>query len=220
MQFLHFFIFPLTFFLLMIILEKCLNDEEFSQMFRLYGVGFIIGIVIKILFSFFEQIFYGKAHHFTIFIKSLVINGLLFSLIIILSFYILIDFLLDISINLNWLLSTFFFLSYIYGIFSSINAIESYYSIYPSSPLFYLCFIPFIILISFIGGLGFFLFIENYKIIIKVISAIFTILLFSIFFMIFNYLRFYNYYEYFYLLIPFFIFTIIFEVKEFRYFRK
>ncbi len=220
MPFLHFFIFPLTFFVIMIILQQWINDEEFSQMFKLYGIGLLVGLGIKIFFSFFSPIFDGKAHHFIIFIKSLLFDGLLFSIIIIVSFYILIDFLSDLSISQNWFWLTFFFLSYIFGIFTTINAIESYNSFYPNSPLFYLCFIPFIILISFMAGLGIFLFMENYNIILKVVIAFLTILFVSIFFMVFSYLRFYDYYEYFYFLIPFTIFAIIFEIKEFRHIRN
>jgi len=168
----------------------------------------------------FNPIFENKAHHFTIFMKSLFIDGILFSVIVIISFYILLDFLSNISSNLNWLWSTLFFLGYILGIFSIINAIDSYYCYYPNSPLFYLSFISFILLISFITGLGIYLFNETYNLIIKILIASFTILFVAILSMIFNYLKFYDYYEYLYFIIPAVIFSIIFEFKEFRYIRN
>lgn len=220
MQFLHFVIFPLFFFVFCMILQQWTNDEDFTNMFKLYGMGIIGGFIIKIFFSIFNPIFNNKANHLIIFIKSLSIDGIIFSILVIISFYILFDLFTGISSTINWLWSTFFFLSYILGIFTTINGIEAFYSIYPQSPLFYIPFFSFILLISFISGLGVFLFIESYNMILKVIIALFTILIVASLSMVFNYLRFYNYYEYFYFIIPTLIFAIIFEFTDFRYMRN
>jgi hypothetical protein len=219
MQFLHIIIVPLLIFILSLFLQNWTDKNSFSAFYKIFFIGIIAGIIINLILAIFQPIFAGKPHHMTVFYKSLFIDGFLFTSIFIVSFYLVLDFFCDISISLDWPMTSILSIAYLGGIFTVINIIEAFSIRFPDSILYYFSMIPFLLLISMITGFGIPKYLDAYGINEKILWGLFTIGIPFICFIIYSYLRFYNYIEYYLFIIPFGCLAAVFEFREFKYFR-
>ena len=220
MPFLHLTILPSIIIILSIILCNWLKKEQFLQYFKIYLLGILAGIIICIVFSFFKTIFAGSAHHLTILIKSLLIDGLLFSVLFSISLYFIFNFILDVKLTSTWSITSIMIFAYLGGIYTLLNIVGTFTRDHPDNSLIYFSFIAFLLYISIISGMGFCKFFDSYKIINKVLWAILFIGILSLSFAIYNYLMFYNYYEHYFFIAVFIIISIFFEIFDFKLFRS
>jgi hypothetical protein len=219
MQFVHIIIFPLLIFVFSFLLQKWMDKNAFSNFYKLYFIGIVSGIIIHLIMSIFNPIFDSKPHHMIIFFKSLFIDGILFSVLLTVTLYFVIDFFCDISLNLDWPMTSLLSLAYISGIYTVFNIIQALSINFPDSFLFYFSYIPFLLLISIVIGFGIPRYLDAYDLIEKIIWGAFTVGIPSVCFTLYSYLRFYNYAEHYLFILPFIGIAAVFELKEFKDFR-
>ena len=220
MQVLHFTIIPSVALIFSIILQYWLTKKEFVQYFKMYLLGLIAGILIFIIFSFFNTFFLRSAHHLTIFFKSLFIDGLLFSVLICVSLYFIYVFLVQIILTATWSMTSILSFAYLSGIYTTIHIIQSISGNFPNSPVVYISFISFLFFISLILGIGIPHFFDSYEMYKKILWAMFSIGILAVSFLIYSYLIFYNYYLHYFFIAAFVILLIFFEKFDFKYFRQ
>lgn len=220
MPFVHITLLPFITVIFLIYLHNLLSEKEFIQYLKIFACGLLIGLVINIIFAIINYIFLYSAHHLTIFLKSLFFDGLLFSVIVCVTIYLIYNNIVDIKLTSNWAISSIMSFSYISGIYTVTNIAETLSKKYPDTLLMYFSIIPFIIFISLILGLGTQNYFDSYLLLNKILWSAFTISSLTASLMIYNYLRFYNYNEHYFVIIIFTILFIVFEIREFSYFRK
>lgn len=219
MQFLNIVIVPSFILILSVILQFWISGKEFSDYYKLFVFGILSGIAILVINSFLKFIYEGSAHHLTIFLKVLLIDGFLFSGLICIGLFFIYTKFMDLTITSTWSMTTVMTFSYIAGIMTSINFYQSINGIYPNSPLIYFSLFSFLIFISMIIGIGLPQFIDSYEISKKILWGIFTIGILTISITIYSYLRFYDYYEHYFFIAVFAIMAVFFEIFDFKMFR-
>ena len=219
MQFAHIMFIPGLFFISSLVLQRWMEKNAFTNIIKLYLIGIAAGLVIDLILSLFNPIFDSKPHHMTIFLKSIIIDGFLFSSLIIVSLYFAIDFFCDISINLDWSMTSLLSASYIFGIYTVVDILQAFSVNYPGNFFQYLSLIPFLLTVSLIIGFGIPKYMDSFGIAEKIIWAVFTIVIPAVLFTVYSYLKFYNYIEQYLIIIPFISLALIFEIKDFKYFR-
>jgi hypothetical protein len=211
MIFLNFIIIPVLLFLLSVFIQRWFDKDEFINYFKIILVGIVAGIIINIIFGIINIFLAGRANHLTVFFKSLFIDGILFTLILSLSFLFVLDFFLDMHIILDWFKGTVFAAAYLGGIFLVTNIVDSFTGNYPASVLIYLSKIPFLCLITLILGFGIPKFMDAYELVEKILYSISTLVIIIICFTIFNYLNFYDYIYQYLFSIPLIIMLFLFK---------
>lgn len=110
--------------------------------------------------------------------------------------------------------------SFICGIFTSINFIEAVSNNYPDYLTYYLPFLSYIILISIIIGFGYFKYVKAYDLYLKIFWISIAAIIFIVISSIYQYLKFYNSLYQYLIIFPAGILFFIFEIFDFKYFRK
>jgi len=220
MAFLHIFILPLIIFLFSLFLQKWFDKDEFYYFFLIFFVGLLAGIVFSIILGIVDSFYIGTANHFSIFFKSLIFNGIIFTIFIFFTFHLTLDFFLDMSIKLDWSNTTIYSFSFLSGIFTVIHFFQAISKESPANPLVYFSFIPLLIIVSIIIGFGLPKFLNSYYLNDKIKWASLILGITSISLTVYFYLKFYDYLYQYLLLLVSGAFIYYFEKLEFKKFRN
>lgn len=220
MQFIHFIFLPLLILAFSIFLQKWLNREEFIQFYKLYFIGIIAGFIILLILKFINPFFYGTAKYYTVLIKTLTANGILFSIFIIIVLFLFFQFNQNIKYTNSWSLTSILSFSYISGIYTVIDIQECLTDNYPDYLTYYLIFIPLILFISLVSGFGVYRFFYDFKIYKKILWLILIIPVIISAFTGYYFVMFYNFYYKYIFLLLFGGLYIIFEFADFKLFRS
>jgi len=199
-------------------MQKKVEEGFFIDIFKLYGMGIIFGIVINLFVSFINSFFVGIAHPVLIIVKLFLSYSIFFSALYLLSYYFIINYFTETGSSLNWVSNFMFNLSFLGGIFSFLNIIQVLNMETPQTIFFYFSYISFILFISLV--LGFFtthffdaVFLKD-KILFFIINfLILSLLLVSYFFTVF-----YNLIFSYLIVVLFGVLVTIFYFSEFKYF--
>jgi hypothetical protein len=219
MQFLHITLLPSVIFILSIVLQFWFNKDEFFEFYKLYFLGIAAGIVFLIVSSFFNGIFAYSANHTTVFLRSLIIDGFLFTGIFCTAIYFIFDLLVKHSMTSTWSLTSILCFSYVSGLYTSINISGALNNVYPTNILLYISLFALMIFISLILGIGLPNFMDAYDLFKKILWGIFTIGIIMIVLTAYNYLLFYNYSYHYLIILVTGVFLVFFEVHDFKLFR-
>jgi hypothetical protein len=220
MIFLNLIIVPLLIAILSVYLQSHLEKDEFINFFKVLFIGLVAGVILNIVTGFFTPLFEGKANFIVIGLKSLFIDGVLFSAIIVITFYFVLDFFVDMGIRIDWAMTTIFSVGYLGGIYTVLNIVETCNKNFPANPLMYLSFFSVLIIVSIVIGYGIPRYLDSYDTKDKSTWVLFTIGIPALCFMFYSFFKFYDMifqYIFVIILIPV---VIIFEKNEFELFRK
>jgi MFS family permease len=202
-----------------IILQKWLDKDEFIEFFKIYGIGLVTGILLSIIFGIINNFFKFKVHYLTIILKAMFLDGLLFSLIICVSFFYINKLFMKLNSSLSWINASIYSFAFISGTYSIINIVQSMNRDYPDNPLYYIPFFSLIFFVSMLIGLLGPKFLEEYDLLKKILWAVLLITSLTLTFSVFYFLNFYNYIYIYLFIVPFGVLVVFFEINEFRYFR-
>ncbi|OHD16953.1 MAG: hypothetical protein A2086_13780 [Spirochaetes bacterium GWD1_27_9] len=220
MQFFQIIFIPLVIFLFSLFIQNILSKENFFEFFKMFAFGIIAGLIINFVTSFFNPIFMFKANYFTIFIKSFLIDGLLFSLLFAVSFYFVLDIFCYIDTDFNFSITSILSFAYLCGIFIVLNIVSVFSKSYLENIFSYLPFLSVLIIVSLIVGFGYPNFINSKILLTKISWGIFTVGLSLLVFGIYWYLRFFNFIEYYIFIAIALTLIFVFEKFEFNNFRQ
>lgn len=220
MYFIHLLLMPVIFFIISIFLQNWLSKNEFIEIYKIYFLGIAIGLVTSLISYLLSPIYFYSAYKLTIFLKSIFIDGLLFIMVIGVSLYYIFRYIIKLNISPNFSFLTIMIFSFICGLYTFINFTEAISNNYPDYLSNYLPFLSYIILISIIIGFGYFKYLEAYDTYLKIFWVLIAAILFIVISSIYQYLKFYNSLYQYLLIFPAGILFFIFEVFDFRYFRK
>jgi MFS family permease len=203
-----------------IILQKWLDKDEFIEFFKIYGIGLVTGILLSIIFGIINNFFKFKVHYLTIILKAMFLDGLLFSLIICVSFFYINKLFMKLNSSLSWINASIYSFAFVSGIYSIINIVQSMNRDYPDNPFYYIPFLSLIFFVSILIGLLGPKFLDEYSLLKKILWAALLIISLTLTFSIFYFLNFYNYIYIYLFIVPFGVLVVFFEINEFRYFRR
>jgi len=147
------------------------------------------------------------------------LDGLLFSLIICVSFFYINKLFMKLNSSLSWINASIYSFAFISGTYSIINIVQSMNRDYPDNPLYYIPFFSLIFFVSMLIGLLGPKFLEEYDLLKKILWAVLLITSLTLTFSVFYFLNFYNYIYIYLFIVPFGVLVVFFEINEFRYFR-
>jgi hypothetical protein len=220
MQILHFLIMPFMIFFFSVVLQLWLDSDEFTQFYKLVGLGILAGIIVRIISSFFAPLFAGRAHFVTVLLDSFLISGLLYSMLISAAFWFLLHFHIGHKLTLTWSMTAVSAMGFLGGVTTINNILDAMGGNYPNSPLFYTAYIPVLLIFAIVTGFGLPKFMDNYELWKKILWGVFCVALPAITMGAFEFLHFFNY-AWVYLaaavLVPV---AVLFEMFDFKVFRQ
>jgi len=219
LSFLHISILPSVLIIFLIIAEKWISKEDYINFFKFFLSGIISGILLCIIFHFINSFYNGSAHYITILIKSLVIDGLLFSLSLLSLLFIVIKFFSSYN-SFTWTEGSILSFFYITGVYFIVNITHTFIKETPNSILHYLLYIPYIIFISIITGLSLQKYFDSFEIYKKILWSIFAVSVLTITIAFYTFFNFFNSTIKYALILPIIVIFFIFELIDFKYYRK
>lgn len=220
MQILSFLFIPLFFILVSIYIQLWMDKDEFSQVFKMLGFGILFGIIINFILSLINSFYHLKANVISILLKSLFFDGILVSILIVITFFIIIELLMDVSTQSVWSVSSIMAFGYISGYLLVTNIVGGFNKQYPDSVFIYFSHIALLIFMSIALGFSYSKFSDSFSTVAKIIWFISIILILSMFFGVFKILSFFNLSYIYFFIIPFVAVTILFEIFDFRDYRN
>ena len=215
----HFIIMPLIIFGFSLLLQNWVGKSEFAQFYKMFAIGIAAGIIIHFIFSIISPFFLGKSHFITVLIKSIFIDGLLFSLLLLVSLHFAIEFFLDISLSFNWSMTAVVTFGYIGGIFTFLNIMQGFSGEVPGTLLEYIPYLSVILIVSILTGFFLPKYSDSFELWKKIIWAIIIILISTVLFGGLCFAKFYNFYEQYFIIVLLVPVLVIFEIADFRTFR-
>ena len=94
---------PVIIFISTVFLQSWLSKNEFIEIYKIYFIGIIIGLVTSLLSYILSPIYFYSAYKLTILIKTIIIDGLLFIVVIGVSLYYIFKNLIKLNITTNFL---------------------------------------------------------------------------------------------------------------------
>lgn len=193
MELFHILIIPLVLIFISFLLQEAMVKDDFFQFFKLFFMGIVSGLAINFVISSIDRLYETRANFMTILIKSSLFDGLLFAILLIVSFYIVIEYFSDITVTLDWSSCTVFAFSYFCGVYTTKHLFEILRGELPHSMTLYLSLFCFLFFIAMIVGFALPKFKEASDNIGKALWAAPTLLLSAAAFSAYSFLTFYGY---------------------------
>lgn len=220
MGFLHVFLIPSIFFICSIIFHLWIDQKEFNQMMKIFSMGIASGLIMRFFYGISDIFFRFAAKPTSIILKSFIFDGLIFSIIIIFSLYIIFYYILGIQLTVTWSLTSIMIFAFLSGFYSIINMLESLKSIHPNSVFYYFYFFSYLLTVSIILGFGIPNYLDSTEFFEKFLWAFFSFGLTILISTLFAYFKFYQSIWQLLIVVMFIITAALFEFFDFKDFRK
>ncbi|HPY88058.1 MAG TPA: hypothetical protein PLG34_08765 [Spirochaetota bacterium] len=212
-------VYPLFFFTITIILQKWLDKGSFSETYKFFGFGIVLGIVLNLVFSIINSFFYLKANVGLILFKAIVFDGLLYTFIMITVFHLIYELFADFSSSAGWSMQSILVFSFYSGIISVSNIFNSTNNNYPETLLSYIPSLFTCLLVSISFGFFYMKFSESFDSVEKYLWAGAALVTLSALRSFYEFTYFYKLSVLYFIAVPAIAIAVIFEILDFSRFR-
>ncbi|HBD93709.1 MAG: hypothetical protein A2015_04420 [Spirochaetes bacterium GWF1_31_7] len=153
------------------------DQNEFSSFIKLFIIGLLYALFYKFVFGIFDSMTETIANPLSIWIKYIIIDGLLFIAISSALLYGIIGFFNIVNVDTGWKNTSFLLFALLSGYFTIYSIYYNSIQFIPNTIFAYMHYASLILIISTLSGLGISKFIEGYSISEKLISLLLGIIL-------------------------------------------
>ncbi len=214
MYFIHSIILPFLFILFVYLLHKKNYDGWLLDVLKLFGLGFVFGLLINFIMGIVNSFFVGIAYPPTVAVKLFINYSIFFSALYLVSYYFIVNYLIETGNLLDKVLLFTFNFSYLSGVFSYLNIVQVFNIEIPNIPFYQVSSISFILLVSIILGVVSINFLEALDFKGKGLYFGLNFLILSILMVSYHYLLFFNSYFSLFTILLLFVIIFVFYLDE------